>query len=62
MGLTSYSTYYELCVLERITKMKGRVEKQLPLAFAFVITKLEILHQNPKFLRNQIPNIVPTYS
>jgi hypothetical protein len=61
VGLTSYSTYYELCVLERITKMKGRVEKQLPLAFASVITKLEILHQNLKFITNQVPNIVHAY-
>ncbi len=41
--------------------MKGRVEKQLPLAFASVITKLEILHQNPKFITNQVPNIVHAY-
>jgi hypothetical protein len=52
MGLASYSTYYEHCVLERITKMKGRVDEQLPFAFAYVVTKLEVLHQNPEFPRN----------
>ncbi len=41
--------------------MKGRAKKQLPLIFAFVITKLEVLHQNLEFLRNPVPNIVPTY-
>jgi hypothetical protein len=61
MGITSYSTYYELCILERITKMKGRVEKQLPLAFAYVVIKLEVLHQNLEFPNNQVLNIVPTY-
>jgi hypothetical protein len=52
VGLTSYSTYYELYILERITKMKGRAKEQLPLAFAYVISKLEVLHQNPKFSKN----------
>jgi hypothetical protein len=45
MGLASYSTYYEFCILERITKMKGRVEEQLQLAFAFVITKLGVFEE-----------------
>jgi hypothetical protein len=61
VDLASYSTYYELCILERITKMKGRVEEQVPLAFAFIIAKLEILHQNHEFLRNQVPNTVHAY-
>jgi hypothetical protein len=52
VGLTSYSTYYELCVLERITKMKRKAKEQLPLAFAYVIAKLEVLHQNPEFPKN----------
>jgi hypothetical protein len=52
MGLASYSTYYGHCIVERITKMKGKVEEQLPLAFAYVVTKLEILHQNLKFPGN----------
>jgi len=52
MGLTSYSTYYECCVLERITKMRGRVEEQLPLAFVYVVAKLAILHQNLGFPKN----------
>jgi hypothetical protein len=52
MGLTSYSTYYKCCVFERITKMKRRVEEQLPLAFAYVVAKLEILHQNPRLPNN----------
>ncbi len=41
--------------------MKGRVEKQLPLAFAYVVIKLEVLHQNLEFPNNQVLNIVPTY-
>ncbi len=41
--------------------MKGRVEEQVPLAFAFIIAKLEILHQNHEFLRNQVPNTVHAY-
>jgi hypothetical protein len=49
VGLASYSTYYELCVLERITKMKGRVEEHLPFSFASIVVKLEVLHQNLKF-------------
>jgi hypothetical protein len=61
MGLTSYSTFYEHCILERITKLKGRVEEQLPLAFAYVVTKLEVLHQNPEFPNNQVPNIILAY-
>jgi hypothetical protein len=61
MGLASYSTYYELCILERITKMKGRAKKKLPLAFASIVVKFEILHQNLEFLKNQILGIVPAY-
>ncbi len=52
VGLASYSTYYELCILERIKKMKGKVEEQLPFVFSFVIANLEILHQNLEFPRN----------
>jgi hypothetical protein len=41
--------------------MKGRAKKQLPLAFASVVIKFEILHQNLEFPKNQVPGIVPTY-
>jgi hypothetical protein len=41
--------------------MKGKVEKQLPLAFAFIVIKFEILHQNLEFPKNQVPGIVPAY-
>jgi len=41
--------------------MKGRAEKQLALAFTFVVIKFEILHQNLEFPKNQVPCIVPAY-
>jgi hypothetical protein len=41
--------------------MKGRFEEQLPVAFASIVVKLEVLHQNFEFLRNQLPNIVSAY-
>jgi hypothetical protein len=61
MCLTSYSTYYELYVLKRITKMNGRFEEQLPLAFASIVVKLEVLHQNLEFPKNRVLNIVSAY-
>ncbi len=41
--------------------MKGRAKKKLPLAFASIVVKFEILHQNLEFLKNQILGIVPAY-
>jgi hypothetical protein len=61
MGLTSYSTYYDSCILERVTRMKGRVEEELSLTFAYVVAKLEVLHQNHGFSKNQVPYIILTY-
>ncbi len=41
--------------------MNGRFEEQLPLAFASIVVKLEVLHQNLEFPKNRVLNIVSAY-
>ncbi len=41
--------------------MKGKGLKLLPLSFTYVDINLEVLHQNPRFLKTWVPSFVFTF-